>query len=100
MLGELVTHLATHHLSIEQNVLCHLRLGQRAQILPTRTHSLAGIQEGKKLTQQSGRHQKEGPWEAGFEVCIGVPWGEEIAEESALPQREKQKQMHSCLLVL
>lgn len=28
----------------------------------------------------------------GFEVCIGVPWGEETPEESALPQKEKQEQ--------
>lgn len=34
----------------------------------------------------------------GFEGCIGVPWGEEITEESILPEREQHEQRHSgCL---
>lgn len=35
----------------------------------------------------------------GFEVCIGVLWGEETPDETSLPQ-EKQERGHSCLLVL
>lgn len=36
----------------------------------------------------------------GFEVCVGVPWGEETPHETALPQEEEQERAHSCLLVL